>query len=251
MLNSFFTFLIGICIGSFLNAAIFRVHEGESVLRGRSKCRSCEQPLGPRDLVPVLSFLLLRGRCRRCKSVLSWQYPLVELATGLLFFAFFLKHQEFSLLLLRDWVFVSFLIIIFVYDFRHMLILDRFTIPAMIVAVFMNLLLENQEASSMILGAVVIGGFFYGQFVISKGTWVGGGDIRMGALMGFMLGFSQGLVALFFAYLIGAIISVILILLKKAQRKTPIPFGTFLTASILILLFVGNAPLRWYLSLFV
>ncbi len=243
--------VLGICIGSFLNAAIFRIHEGTSVAKGRSKCRSCEVPLGPIDLVPIVSFLLLRGRCRRCKSAISWQYPLVEFVTGLLFVLFFIKHQEFSLILIRDWIFVSFLVIIFVYDLRHMLILDRFTIPAMIVAVILNLWLGAPAAASMILGAVVIGGFFYGQFALSQGKWVGGGDIRMGALMGLMLGLSQGLVALFLAYVLGAIIGVILLVMKKAEGKTALPFGTFLTLATAVLLLLGEAPLHWYLGLFV
>ncbi len=245
------SFIFGICVGSFLNAAIFRVHEGTSVAKGRSKCRSCELPLSAIDLIPVLSYLLLRGRCRRCKSAISWQYPLVELATGLLFILFFLKHQEFSLILIRDWIFVSFLMIIFVYDLHHMLILDRFTLPAMIVAIILNLWLGTTGASSMIFGALALGGFFYGQFALSQGKWVGGGDIRMGALMGLMLGLSQGLVALFLAYLLGAIVGVILLVLKKAQGKTALPFGTFLTLATAALLFLGDAPLEWYLSLFV
>jgi prepilin signal peptidase PulO-like enzyme (type II secretory pathway) len=168
-----------------------------------------------------------------------------------LFVLFFFKHQEFSLILVRDWTFLSFLTILFVYDLRHMLLLDRFTIPAMIVAIILNLWLGAPEVSSMLLGALAIGGFFYGQFALSSGKWVGGGDIRMGALMGFMLGLSQGLVALFLSYLIGAIVGIILLLMKKAQGKTPLPFGTFLSLSAAIILFFGDVPLRWYLSLFI
>src|SRR3989338_7920584 len=131
-------FVVGVCVGSFLNVAIFRILEGEGVVKGRSKCRVCEIPIGAGDLVPVLSYLRLRGRCRSCKSVISWQYPLVELATGVLFvLAYWLGDGWIEIL--RDWVFVSFLIIIFVYDLRYMLIIDRFTIPAMIFALTMNL----------------------------------------------------------------------------------------------------------------
>ncbi len=243
-------FLLGLCVGSFLNVVIFRVHEGESVARGRSKCQSCEEPIDARDLVPVLSYLMLKGRCRRCKSVVSSQYPVVELVTGVLFLLAFQKHGL-SLLFIRDAVFVSYLIIIFVYDLRHMLIIDRFTIPAMIFAVIVNMWLGVVPAWSILVGGLVLAAFFWIQFLISKGTWVGGGDIRMGALMGFMLGLEQGLVALFIAYLLGAIVGVGLLVTGKANRKTPIPFGTFLASATVIVLFMGEQMINWYLGLFV
>lgn len=244
-------FFLGICIGSFLNVAIFRVREGRSVANGRSLCQTCEEPIIIRDLIPVLSFFILRGRCRHCKSVISWQYPLVEFTTGVLFLLFYLKFDPDWLMVVRNWIFVSFLIVIFVYDLRHMYILDRFTIPAMIVAIVLNLWLAPVSISSSLLGAVVIGGFFYIQFILSNGAWVGGGDIRMGALMGLMLGLSQGLTALFIAYLFGSIFGVILLFYKHVSRKTPIAFGTFLSLSTAVMLFFGDAPLNWYLSLFV
>lgn len=183
--------------------------------------------------------------------MILWQYPLVELATGILFLIFYLKFYPDWMMIVRDWVFISFLIIIFVYDLRHMYILDRFTIPAMIVALILNLWMAPAFIPFMILGAIIMGSFFYLQFVISKGTWVGGGDIRMGVLMGLMLGLNQGLVALFVAYLLGSIVGVILLASKRVSRKTPIAFGTFLAAATVLLLFFGNAPLNWYLSLLI
>jgi len=250
-----FVFVLGLCIGSFLNVAIFRIHEGRSIIKGRSKCKTCEEPISAHDLIPVLSYFILRGRCRKCKNVISWQYPLVEFVTGILFLLFYFKLGDSSIegmyTLVRDWIFIAFLIVIFVYDLRHMYILDRFTIPAMIIAIIFNLWLGTVPAMSLITGAVVLGGFFYLQFVISNGAWVGGGDIRMGALMGLMLGLNQGLVALFLAYLLGAIIGVMLLLTKRVGRKTPIAFGTFMAISTAVILFFGDAPLQLYLDLFV
>ena len=255
-------FLVGVSIGSFLNVVIFRLHEGTSVVRERSACMSCEEPLGLIDLVPIVSFLLLRGRCRRCKSVISWQYPLVEAVMGILFVLFFLKasfgwfgaYQISSIAgmytVIRDWIFIVFLVLLFVYDLRYMILPDQFTLPAIIVAILLNLWL-GVSAPSLLLGALCIGGFFYLQFVLSNGTWIGGGDIRLGILLGSMLGLSQGLVALFIAYLIGAIVSVGLLLSKRVHRKTQIPLGTFLTVGVVSVLFFGDAILQWYLSLFV
>ncbi|HLD21048.1 MAG TPA: prepilin peptidase [Patescibacteria group bacterium] len=254
---SFLIFVVGTCIGSFLNVAIFRTHEGESVVTGRSKCRACEVPIGVQDLVPVLSYLRLRGRCRSCKAVISWQYPAVEIVTGLLFVvAYLLPTQPLndsitqSLVFLRNTVFLSYLVLIFVYDLRHMLIIDRFTIPAMIFAIIINLWLGTIPAWSVLVGGLVLAGFFWIQFVISKGTWVGGGDIRMGALMGFMLGLEHGLVALFIAYVLGAIVGVAMMASGKATRKTPVPFGSFLAVATVIVLFVGQPLIDWYLGLF-
>lgn len=253
-------FILGICVGSFLNVAIFRARSGESIMGRRSRCRACEEPLGVFDLIPIVSFILLRRRCHKCKAVLSWQYPIVELATGVLFVLFNQKivwglspdlglHTA-SVLYLRDLVFISYLILIFVYDLRYMLIPDRFTIPAMILALISNVWLGIIPVWSLLLGGLVLAGFFWLQFLISKGTWVGGGDVRMGALMGFMLGIEQGLLALFLAYLFGAITGVFLIITGRATRKTPVPFGSFLVVGTLIVLFAGGPVIDWYLSLF-
>ncbi len=230
------------------------------MLRGRSKCRACEVPIEGKDLVPILSYLRLRGRCRSCKAVISWQYPAVEIATGFLFVLCYLlvvtrDADNLGLLfmvmyVMRYWVFIAYLVIIFVYDLRHMLIIDRFTIPAMIFAIIMNLWLGTVPAWSVLVGGLVLTSFFWIQFLISKGTWVGGGDIRMGALMGFMLGLEHGLIALFIAYVLGAMVGVAMMATGKATRKTPVPFGSFLAVATVIVLFVGQPLIEWYLGLF-
>ncbi len=255
-------FIFGLCIGSFLNAAILRLRENKSVIRGRSKCLSCGASLGPLDLIPVVSFFLLHGRCRTCRSPICRQYPIVEFVTGILFLLFYLKFHygwfgvpfvysiEGLYFLVRNWILVSFLVVLFVYDLRWMVLPDQFSIPAMLVATMLNLWL-GVPALSLVLGAVVLGGFFFIQFAVSKGAWIGGGDIRMGILMGCILGLTQGLVALFFAYLLGALVGLGLLALHRVNRKTPIPFGTFLAIGTIGLLFFGEAPLLWYMSFFV
>lgn len=252
-------FVIGVCVGSFLNVAVFRTHEDDSLIKGRSKCQKCEIPLGACDLVPVLSFFLLKGRCRSCKSVLDWQYPLVELATGLFFVLVYLVHLhsdvlyplalwQGELLLYRDLVLVGFLVVLFVYDLRYYLILDRFTIPAMIFVLIANLFIGVLSPLSMLIGAVVLGGFFLVQFVLSKGTWIGGGDIRMGVLMGLILGWELGLVGLFIAYLLGAVIALLLLATKRVDRKTQLPFGVFLTLATFVTMLFGEQLLSMYLG---
>lgn len=225
---------------------IFRAREGISVASGRSRCRACKQPIGARDLVPLLSYALLRGRCRACKTPITWQYPAVELATGVLFLLAFLSAP--NVLVFRLWVFVSVLIVIFVYDLRYLLIPDRFTVPAMMVAFLANAWLGLVPVWSMMAGALALSAFFWIQFLVSKGTWVGGGDVRMGALMGLMLGFEYGLVALFVAYVLGALVGAGLLLSGTATRRTLVPFGTFLSVGTLVALLVGPRILGWYLG---
>ena len=256
-----FVFLIGLGVGSFLNASVFRIRSGESVMKGRSKCLTCEEPIAWYDLIPIVSYFLLRGRCRKCNATFSIQYPLVEFAVGALFFLFYLRYATgFALpaqattdtliaFFLRDLLFTTFLVLIFVYDLKYSLILDRFTIPAMIVALLVNVLLGFSPVS-LLLGGALLAGFFFLQYSISDGEWVGGGDMRMGAVMGFMLGIQHGLVALFIAYLLGAAVGLILLGTKKATMKTRIPFGTFLVIGTLVMMFVGDPLIGWYLSLF-
>ena len=243
-------FIFGLIIGSFLNALIWRMHTKKSMME-RSCCPKCKHTLGIKDLIPLFSFFSQKGKCRYCQKKISWQYPLVEFFTGILYCFVFLKNSDISLLsynsitLFRDLFFISVLIIIFVYDLKYGYILDKVTLPAMLVGLILNLILEVPW-QNLLLAAIIGGGFFLVQFLISKGQWIGGGDIRMGALMGFFLGWPQILVALFFSYIIGAIIGVSLIILKKKTWKSEIPFGVFLTIGAIISLFFGEQILLIY-----
>ena len=243
-----FAAAFGLAIGSFLNVLIFRTHE-DVPLTGRSKCLKCEEPIEGRDLIPVLSYFLLRGRCRSCEEEISWQYPAVEAATGILF-AFLAATMTDPALFLRGVIFTIFLIIIFVYDLRYHYILDRFTLPAMILAAILNIASNAVSVPSMLIGGAVIGGFFLIQHVVSKGKWVGGGDVRMGVVMGLMLGWQNGLVALFLAYALGAFVGIALILTRRLKMGSQVPFGTFLALGTFIALLWGQPILDWYLRYF-
>jgi len=261
LLGGLLVFTIGTIIGSFLNVVVLRTNQGRSIVKGPSSCVHCHVQIKPYDMVPIISFFLLDRKCRNCKQPISWQYPLVEFSTGLIFALFFLRYvYAFSMplgltadlwiiFLLRDLAFMTFLIVLFVYDLRYILILDRFTFPAMVLALTFNLLL-GMDPLSLLVGAAVVGGFFFIQFVISRGEWVGGGDVRMGALIGLMLGLQQGLIALFLAYMIGALVGSLLLLSGRAQFQTKIPMGTFLAVGTFIALFTGTAIMNWYLAFF-
>lgn len=248
-----FIFLLGLAIGSFLNCVIYRLEEGKSFLRGRSFCPHCKHSLSWQDLIPLFSFLILRAKCRYCQQKISWQYPLVELATGLLFVLLF---WEFGLILdFGFWILIScFLLVIFVYDLKHYIIPDRVVFPAMAIAAIYNVWRSDLPIidiwkSDLFASAIGAAGFFLAIVLISKGKWMGIGDIKLAFLMGLILGFPNILVALFLAFFMGAIIGTGLIILKKKGLKSEVPFGPFLIAGLFLALFSGNEIISWYLNL--
>jgi len=240
-------FIFGLAIGSFLNVVILRLNNQKSFLAGRSICPKCKEQIKWYDNIPLLSFLILRGRCRYCQKNIPLQYPLVEFTTAIIFvWQYF--HFGFSSRFLLSLVLSSFLVVIFVYDLKHYLILDKVVLPAMVIAFFGNLYL-GLGFWNLILGAIIGSSFFALQFFISKGKWVGGGDIRLGALMGLILGWKFLLIALFLAYLIGAVFGLILIALNKKKMSSQVPFGPFLAAATFITLLYGQELLNWYSNL--
>ena len=254
-----FIFIFGACIGSFLNVVILRLHSGEKFIRGRSHCQNCGHVLSWLENIPLASFIFLHGRCKNCQTKISWQYPLVEFTAGILFIIPLFFYPS-ILLILYSWAVISFLIIIFVYDFKYQLILDKIILPAIIVVLFSQaflLILKNNfnysllttHYSLLIFSAIIISSFFLAQYLISRGRWIGGGDIRLGFLMGLILGWPNCLVGLFLAYVLGLIVSLPLLIFGFKKMSSQIPFGTFLAAATLITLFFGSEILTWYLSL--
>ncbi|MFZ5363973.1 MAG: prepilin peptidase [Patescibacteria group bacterium] len=251
-------FIFGLIIGSFLNVVIWRLHAGESVLTGQSHCPKCRHKLGPVELIPVLSFLIQKGKCRHCGKSISWQYPLVELSAAILFLFAYLPYDlrltTYNFFLLsREWFIISIMIVVFVYDLKYYLILDKIIYPAAAVIIITLPLIYGGEISwwgliSPIIAAVLGGGFFLLQYVISKGKWIGGGDIKLGALMGLILGLGGLGVALFFAYVAGAIIGLGLVFFGNKTMKSRVPFGTFLAAGTVFAMFFAEPVLNWYLN---
>ncbi len=244
--------LLGLAVGSFLNCIIFRLEKGENFWRGRSYCFFCKRVLSWHDLIPVFSFVCRRGRCHYCGKKISWQYPLVELATAFLFSLAVLFQPAPDLVtligwLLRDWLFISFLIIIFVYDFKHYLILDKVIWPAAIAAFLINLAL-GFSLYNLVLSGIIGGSFFLLQYLLSRGRWLGGGDVRLGVFMGLILGWPGIVVAIALAYFIGSLFSLFLIIAKKKSWHSRLPLGTFLTIATVITMFWGEQILRWYLE---
>lgn len=246
--------LFGLAVGSFLNVVIGRLRSGETGWRSRSRCPECHAVLRPSELVPVVSFLILRGRCRSCKKAISWQYPLVELSTMLLFLIAFWTRGGVAgalggswLLMVRDWVFIAGLTIVFVIDFLDMLVFDSVALPMAVAAFFLNLA-TGQSWQGLLLASAIGSGFFLLQYVISRGRWVGGGDVRIGAMMGAMLGVPGVVLALFVSYVAGALVALGLLASGKARWGGQMAFGTFLSVGTVVALFFGPAIMAWYAS---
>jgi prepilin signal peptidase PulO-like enzyme (type II secretory pathway) len=207
---------------------------------------------------------LLKGKCRHCGKPISWQYPIVEVATGFLFLWAFLANNQSSIInhqtifniqysilfLIRDWILISVMIVIFIYDLRWYLILDKVTLPACLAVFILNLAL-GVSWLNLAVSAAIGSGFFLIQFLVSRGKWIGGGDIRLGLLMGLALGQVSYLVlAILLAYFAGSVVGLGLIAFKKKKWKSEIPLGVFLSSATVFTLFFGDRIINWYLSLF-
>ena len=242
-------FIFGLIIGSFLNCFIYRLETGGSALKGRSFCPNCKHILVWSDLIPVLSFFLLGRKCRYCQKPISWQYPLVEVATGLLFSLIFYSGASQSEEIAFRMVISCFLIVIFVYDLKHYLIPDKVVYPAIILSVIW-LAIFGENILSYFYSAVLAAGFFLFFVLISKGKWMGIGDIKLGFLMGLFLGWPGILTALFLAFLFGALIGLTLVFSGRKKISSEVPFGPFLVFGTFISLFWGKDIVNWYLNLF-
>ncbi|MFA4999940.1 MAG: prepilin peptidase [Patescibacteria group bacterium] len=251
ILPEIFVFIFGLIIGSFLNCLLWRLHENETIA-GRSYCPKCRQAIAWYDNIPVLSFIALGGRCRHCRKKISWQYPLVELITAFLFLLSFrsvFNQPQFSLLLARDWILISTLIIIFVYDFRWQLVPMNLVWPLTAVIFILNFLLGVSWISLLIFAASGAA-FFLIQYFLTKKRGIGEGDIWLGLFLGAAYpSAGQLLLILILAYGVGALSALILLAGRKKGWKSRIALGPFLALGAIIALIWGERLITWYLGL--
>ena len=232
-----------------MNCLIYRLETKQGFLLGRSFCPKCRHILEWHDLIPLFSFILLKGRCRYCRKKISIQYPLVELFTGILFLLFFIFHFSFFIYLIS-----CFLIAIFVYDLKHYIIPDRLIYPAIALALFYQLFEAWSfgrwgmfEVRNLVYGTLP-SLFLLGIILISGGKWMGLGDFKLAILMGLILNWPKVLVALFFSFFIGGIMGIALLLTKKKKLTSEVPFAPFLVSGTFIALFWGEEIINWYLA---
>ncbi|MFE8696886.1 prepilin peptidase [Cytobacillus sp. FJAT-53684] len=246
---SIFSFIYGIVLGSFFNVVGLRVPMKESIVKPRSHCPKCNHTLGPLELIPVISFLIQGGKCRCCKAPVSPLYAIVELMTGLLFMAApLIIGWSFELII--AWTLISLMIIIFVSDYKYMLIPDKILLVFAIIFIGERIFLPLSPWWDSVAGAAV--GFTLLLFiaVISKGG-MGGGDIKLFAVIGIVLGVKLVLLSFFFATLFGALFGIIGMLLGKVKKGKPMAFGPYIGLGTLVAYFYGERILEWYLYSFI
>ncbi|MBD3305742.1 prepilin peptidase [candidate division KSB3 bacterium] len=238
-------FLFGLLFGSFLNVCIYRIPRKESIVFPGSHCPNCQRPIKPWENIPLISFLVLRGKCRGCQEPISWRYPLVELLTALILVAIVYQFS-FTLSALFYSIFACALIVISFIDLDYRIIPDKISLPGIVVGILGSLWLVTPWYATF-LGTVVGGGVilitgYIGSLAFKKEA-MGGGDVKLMAMVGAFLGWKLALLTIFFASLVGAIIG---IGMKLSTGDEYIPFGPFLSLGALLAMFFGRALLAWY-----
>lgn len=266
-----FVFLLGLCVGSFLNVLVLRIPQKKKI-NGRSHCPKCKKKLRWYELVPVFSFLFLRGKCLYCKKPISWQYPLVELSTGIFFVLTFWQlllkaNLIMNLFFLVDflfWIFfVSVFIVIFVSDIKYYIVPDKVIFPAIVFAFLYQVFkIFEAKTSASFFNFFMLKPIFYALFsgfgaalfffvlvVFTRGKGMGLGDVKIAALMGLLLSSPNIFVALLLSFFSGSMVGFILIMAKKKNLKSEVPFGCFLAPATFIAFFWGSQIISWYFGL--
>lgn len=258
--------ILGLVTGSFLNVIVYReTHQSEKSSKkffpdwfwGRSYCDHCRKKIAWYDNIPLLSFILLQGKCRRCRQKISFNYPLMEILTAGEFvwiywllqqFSFFGRVEGiYSLALLLYWLYIfSSLLVIFIADLQAQIVPDWVVIPAIVISL---LRVVQSGRWPLLWSGLASMGFFLFLYLLTKGKGLGFGDVKLGLLMGLFLGPGQTAVAIFLAFLTGAAVGVILILLGKKRFGQKIPFAPFLVAGTFVAKFWGSGLWNWYISL--
>jgi len=243
--------IIGLLIGSFLNCLIWRLYKNETIT-GRSYCPNCSKMIAWYDNIPLLSFIFLSGRCRHCQKKISWQYPMVEFVTALLFVLVFLQNASslnLGILLVRDWLLIASLIVVFVYDLRWQMVPMLVVWPVTAIVFVLNLFLGFSFGSLILFGAIGAA-FFLIQYLVTKKKGLGEGDIWLGLLLGITFPTAGTLIlALCLAYFFGAIIGIILLTSHKKEWRSKMALGPFLAYGAIITLIYGQEIINWYLGL--
>src|SRR6056297_1108967 len=249
LLQMILIFTIGLMVGSFLNVVIYRLPEDESIVFPSSHCPNCNHKLKIYDLIPVVSYLLLSGKCRYCDHEISVQYPLIELLTGIIFLLMYLKYG-FSAKLIILLILILALISSSVIDFRFKIIPNKITYPGIILGLILSIFFEHITILNSFLGAVIPSGLlFLIAFFYKKG--MGMGDVKLVAMIGAFIGWKYTLLGIFFGSLLGSIIGLTLIGIGIIDRKTRIPFAPFISFGTLISILYGQVIVDFYLSLFI
>jgi leader peptidase (prepilin peptidase)/N-methyltransferase len=239
-------FLLGLAMGSFFNVCIDRLPRNESIVGPSSYCEACGHRLSRLDLIPVISYLVLRGRCRYCQAKIPSRLVLVEIVTGLLFLLFWYYYglsREFAFSL----IYASFFVVIFFIDIKHYLVLNKVIYPAIAIALIIAGATQYYDIAAPLLGGLTGAGSLFIVALISKGG-MGMGDVKLGAFIGVIVGYPQAFVFLLISVIAGGVFATGLLLVKRKGRKEAIPFAPFLVTGGIITMLYGSGVLDFLLN---
>ena len=244
----FFAFLFGSVIGSFLNVCIYRLPREESLSSPSSYCPHCQKPIRFYDNIPIISYLVLRGKCRSCGNLISPRYALVELLTAI-FSLFLFLHFSLTEYFIYFCFFSSLVVVTFI-DFKHQIIPNTISLPGIGVGFLASFILPRISYLDSLFGIALGGGVLYliamGYYLITKTEGMGMGDVKLLAMIGAFLGSKAVIITIFLSAFLGALVGITLIVFKGKSRKYAIPYGPFLAIGALATLFWGDSLLGWY-----
>lgn len=246
-------FVFGLMWGSFANVVILRLPKGESVVRPRSRCPGCSSAIKWYDNIPIISWLLLRGKCRQCKTPISARYPLVEFLSGLIFALIYLKYGQ-SWVTLDYIVFGWSLLVVSFIDFDHMILPDVFTLSGIVIGLAGAAINPERSFLNALAGMLMGGGFLwliaYLYLLFRKEEGMGGGDIKLLAWMGAVLGWTSIPFIILGSSIVGSVVGLVLASRSGAGLKSTIPFGPYLALAALVYMLGGDQIGLWYIGLF-
>jgi leader peptidase (prepilin peptidase)/N-methyltransferase len=250
-LTLFLGFVFGTIIGSFLNVCIHRIPQGKSIVSPPSHCPRCKTPIRFYDNIPLLSFIILRGRCRKCHTPIPLRYPLVEFLMGLFSLLLLLRFGISTLYLIYLAFFASLLLVSFI-DLPHRIIPDVISLPGIVIGLVISFLHPQLSIKDSLIGALLGGGILYvvasGYRLVTKREGMGGGDVKLLAMIGAFIGWKGVLFTVLCSSFIGSIVGVILMIIASADSKYAVPFGPFLSLGAVIYVLWGEALITWYLG---
>ncbi|MDD3032116.1 MAG: prepilin peptidase [Atribacterota bacterium] len=252
VITGFIIFTIGLVIGSFSNVCIYRIPRNESLVWPGSHCPKCSKQIKFYDNIPLISYIILKGKCRNCGEPIPLQYPIVELATGLFYLALYLFYGL-QLIALVYMMLCSVLIIISFIDLKVEIIPDTISLPFIVIGFLLSFFLRNINPLDSMLGIITGGGSLllvaiFGSKLFKKEA-MGGGDIKLAAMIGAFFGWKLTLLSLFLSFFLGSIIGIIVLAASKDKSNNIIPFGPFIALGAMISMFWGNAIIHWYLMI--
>ena len=244
-------FILGLVIGSFCNVCIYRIPKNESIIYPASHCPNCNSPIKPVDNIPLLSYILLKGRCRNCGSKISIQYPIVEFLSGLIYLIIYLTYGL-NIQTLIYIILSSALIIIAFIDLNEQIVPDIISLPGIVAGFTLSFFVPYISFINSFLGVVAGGGIILiiglaGSAIFKKEA-MGGGDVKLTAMVGAFLGWRYIVISLFLGFFLGALAGIILILSKIKSKEDMVPFGPFIVLGSLITLLWGEKIISWYLG---